>query len=149
MPRERDPLSVEYDEFSQTFLSILVEDSYRWHTATVTSPAGDQVDERGLSRHERAVTRSLYYTLNSTAAAGPLGGRWLKNEDWSLQATDWSAPKYGGGIIGRLLGTGRRRRVLTARIVRGGDAYLHVRDNVGQADKYTENEAEQAQALNL
>lgn len=148
MPRTRDPLSTEYDDFSERFLRILLEDPYRWHTATVTSPAGDPVDARGLSAHERAVTRSLYYVLNSTGAEGPLGGRWIKNSDWSLQATSWSAPKYRAGILGQIFRSSRRR-VLTARIVQGADAYRYVRDEVPGRDQYTANEAEQAQALEL
>lgn len=149
MPRQRDPLSTEFDDFSVRFLGVLADDPYGWHTATVESPARDPVDARGLTAHERAVTRSLYYMLNSTGAVGPQGGQWVKNETWSLQATAWSAPKYRGGIIGRLLGTGSRRRVLTARLVRGADAFRYARDELPSGSKYTENAAEQAQALEL
>jgi hypothetical protein len=149
MPRQRDPLSAEYDNFSERFLALAVDDPGGWHTATVTSPPGDPVDARGLSASERAVTRSLYYVLNSTAAEGPLGGRWLKNEDWSLQIGGWSAPRYGGGIFGRLLRTGRRRRVLTARIISGASAHAWVRDNEPAAGRYTEDPAANAMTLNL
>jgi hypothetical protein len=149
MPRQRDPLSTEYDDFSESFLMICAEDSPAWHTATVTSPPGDPVDPRGLSAHERAVTRSLYYVLNSTGAEGPLGGRWVKNDEWSFQVGGWSEPRYRGGVLGRLLRTSRRRRVLTARLVDGASAHAHVRDEVPAASQYTANPAEQAQALGL
>ena len=145
MGKQRDPLSVFYDDFSARFLAICVEDIYGWHTATVRSPAGDEVDARGLTQHERAVTRSLFYNLNSTAAEGPQGGRWVKNTDYSLQIAGWSDPAYSGGLLGRLFRTGPRQRVLTARCVRYSDAAARYADYA----TYTANPAEQAPALGL
>ena len=143
MGKQRDPLSVFYDDFSARFLAICIEDNYGWHTATVRSPARDPIDAKGLTAHERAVTRSLYYVLNSTAAEGPEGGRWVKNTEWSLQLGGWSAPEYSGGLIGRLFRSGPRRRVLTARIVRYSDAAAHYPEYAS----YTVDPSEQAQTL--
>jgi hypothetical protein len=151
MPLYRDALSVEYDEFSARFLSLLIADPFGWHTARVTSPPGDEVDARGLTTHERALQRSLYYVLNSTAAAGPLGGRWVKNREWSLQrggGDGWSDPEYTGGILARLFRAGPRRRTLTCRIVRGFSAReAAAAKPPGQL--YTMNPDEQAQNLAL
>lgn len=143
MGRQRDPLSVFYDEFSERFLAVMLDDFYGWHTATVRSPARDPVDAKGLTAHERAVTRSLYYVLNSTAAEGPEGGRWVKNQTWSLQMGGWSNPEYAGGLVGRVFRTGPRRRVLTARMVRYHDAAAHFDEYA----TYTVDPAEQAQSL--
>jgi hypothetical protein len=148
MSLSRDPLSVLYDDFAGQFLGVAVADPYGTHTATVRSPARDPVDSRGLTQHERAVIRSLYYALNSSGAEGPRGGRWMKNPDWSLQVLGWSEPEYGGGLLGRLFRTGPRRRVLAARVVRAADAHRAA----GQkpwSQQYTANPAEQAQALAL
>lgn len=145
MGKQRDPLSVFYDDFSARFLEVCIGDLYGWHTATVRSPARDPVDARGLTAHERAVFRSLFYVLNSTDAEGPQGGRWVKNTDHSLQIGGWSAPEYSGGLIGRLFQTGPRRRILTARCVRFSDAAAHY----GEYATYTVDPAEQAPALGL
>ena len=149
MPFVRDPLSVAYDGFSAEFLPLLRADFYGWHTATVRSPAGEPVDARGLSAHERAVVRSLYYNLNSTGAAGPNGGRWVKNENESLQL-DWTAPGleqavYRGLLVfRRLISPAYRVRVLRARLAAGELSRFHV-----PPDGYVFNPAEQAQNLGL
>jgi hypothetical protein len=151
MPLYRDPLSVEYDGFSETFLAILIADPFGWHTARVTSPAGWTEDARGLTEHERAMVRSLYYTLNSTAAAGPLGGRWVKNREWSLQrggGGGWTAPQFTGGILARLFRAGARQRTFTCRIVRGFSAREAAAAKPA-AELYTFNPAEQSQNLAL
>jgi hypothetical protein len=151
MPRYRDPLSVEYDAFSEQFLALLIGDPFGWHTARVTSPAGSPIDNRGLTTHERALVRSLYYTLNSTAAAGPLGGRWVKNRQWSLQrgsGDGWSDPVFTGGVLARLFRAGARQRTFTCRIVRGFSA-LEAAAAKNPAELYTSNPAEQAQNLML
>lgn len=145
MGKARDPLSTFYDDFSGRFLATCRADLYGWHTATVRSPAHDTIDARGLSRHERAVVRSLYYTLNSTDAVGPQGGRWIKNTLLSLQILGWSEPEYGGGVLARLFRTGPRRRVMTARLVGGYSAARFV----DPRNAYTLNPAEQAQWLDL
>lgn len=147
MPRERDPLSVVYDDFSGRFLALLAGDLYGWHTATVRSPARDPLDERGLSRTERAVQRSLFYVLNSTAAEGPQGGRWVKNPELSL-AVSWGAPAYSGGIIRRLFRTGERRRVV-AGVLRSGRLVGQHYAAADRASLYTVNADEQSQALQL
>ena len=145
MGRQRDPLSTGYDEFSVEFLTVCRADLYGWHTATVRSPPGDPVDGRGLTAHERAVTRSLYYVLNSSGAVGPQGGQWIKNPLLSLQIGGWSSPEYSGGIIRQIFRTGARRRVLTARLVGGMTAAAYV----DPAEAYTMNDHLQAQALDL
>lgn len=142
MPRQRDPLSIEYDSFSVEFLGILRDDMYGWHSALVRSPAGDPVDARGLSAHERAVKRSLYYVLNTD------GERWVKNQDESLQV-EFAAPETPAvSRLRRLLRlrqpVGERRRVLNARLTSGLLAAQYV-----PSDGYVFNEAEQAQNLNL
>lgn len=141
MPFERDPLSILYDQFSIDFLTLLRSDMYGWHTATVRSPAGDQVDKRGLSSHERAVKRSLYYMLNG----GGFG--WVKNEAESL-VVRWDAPRvvFTGGPVARRLRRGQRerQRVLRAQLVSGSLAYRHV-----PATGYVFNSAEQSQNLQL
>lgn len=143
MPRQRDPLSVFYDEFSGQLLELLRGRMYAWHTATITSPAGDPVDQRGLSAHERAMQRSVYYVLNSTDAAGPMGGRWIKNPSESLQVR-WGEPRFEGGFLRRLFRTSTRQRTLYARLAPGETAHLYV-----PADGYVFNPDEQSQALNL
>jgi hypothetical protein len=148
MPLQRDPLSVGYDDFSARFLAVCSDDLFGWHSARVTSPPGDPVDARGLSAHERAMLRSVYYTLNSTGAEGPLGGRWAKNPSRSLQIGGWSDPEYSGGILRRLLRTGPRRRVLYARLVSGFSASEAVAAYPWM-QAYTVNPAEQSQALRL
>jgi len=144
MPRQRDPLSVLYDGFSAEFLGLLRADMVTWYSATVRSPRGDPVDARGLSRTERAVTRSLYYVLNSTGAVGPQGGSWVKNPDESLQLR-WSDPVTEGGLIARLLGRGTRARTVQGRLMLGQLAH----NFVDPATAYVFNPAEQSQALQL
>lgn len=144
MPRERDPLSVLYDDFSAEFLSILRSDMYTWHGATVRSPAGDRIDARGLSTHERAVQRSLYYVLNSEIT--PAGMRWVKNQGESLQMR-WRPAEtgYAGNFLRRLLRLdGERRRELRGRLTPGAIARGFV-----PSDGYIYNPAEQAQNLQL
>lgn len=145
MPRARDPLSVYYDDFSAQFLAVLQADLYGWHTATVHSQPGEAVDARGLSTTERAIVRSLYYNLNSTAAEGPLGGRWVKNDEYSLYILRWDDPVYGGGLLARLFRSGPRSRRMIARMTYGANSGAAVPE--GQA--YTLNPAEQSQALAL
>src|SRR5258708_37763574 len=101
MGKQRDPLSVFYDDFSNRFLDVCIGDLYGWHTATARSPARDEVDARGRTRHERAVQRALFYVLNSTAAEGPQGGRWVKNTDDRRQSGARAAPGPSGGLAGR------------------------------------------------
>lgn len=140
MPRERDPLSVVYDGFSAEFLGLLRADMYGWRSATVRSPAADPVDQRGLSAHERAVQRSLYYVLNSD------GVRWVKNQGESLQVR-WDDPQvsYTGNLLRRLLRLdGERTRVVSGRLSAGAIARGFV-----PSDGYVFNPAEQAQNLNL
>lgn len=141
MPFERDPLSVLYDSFSHEFLSLLRSDLYGWHTATVRSLVTDPVDARGLSSHERAVKRSLYYVLNG----GGFG--WVKNEAESL-VVQWGAPKtvFTGSALNRRLRRGprERHRILRAQLTSGQLAYRHVPD-----DGYVFNPDEQAQNLRL
>jgi hypothetical protein len=148
---KRDPLAIEYDDFAVRFLGLLQSDPFGWHTARVTSPPGDPVDNGGLTHHERALQQSLYYNLNSTAAAGPLGGRWVKNREWSLQrgrGNGWSDPEYTGGILGRLFRTAARRRVLTCRIVRGFSAREAAAAKPA-SELYTVNPDARSQSLGL
>src|SRR5258708_8342888 len=93
MGKQRDPLSVFYDDFSGRFLDVCIGDLYGWHTATVRSPARDGIDARGLTRHERAEQRSLFYVLNSTQAEGPQAGRWVNNPDHTFQFGPLSPPQ--------------------------------------------------------
>jgi hypothetical protein len=145
MGRPRDPLSTEYDNFSHRFLEACRGDLYGWHTATVRSPAGDPVNAKGETAHERAVIRSLYYVLNSTGATGPQGGQWVKNPVLSLQLGGWAEPDYDGGVLSRLFRRGPRRRVLRARLVGG----LTAAEHVDPARAYTLNPDLQAQAQEL
>jgi hypothetical protein len=142
--KERDPLSVRYDSWARGRLEEMIADPYGWHFSRIPSPAGDPVDGRGLSRHERAALRSLYYQLNSTASVGPQGGRWAKNTTWSLQVS-WGDPAYARTFL--FFGRGERSRQLYRRIVPGGSASRAVRSRPGQA--YTLHPDLRANALDL
>ena len=115
----RDP---QYDGFAETFLAVLMADPFGWHSATVNSPPGDPVDAGGLTYHERAMQRAIYYAINSTGAEGPRGGRWVKNPDWSVQLGGWGEPAGLGNFLQRLLQLGGRRRTAYYRVVRGFSA---------------------------
>lgn len=118
----RDPLSVEYDGFAATFVALLLSDPFGWHSARITSPPGDPVDAGGLTAHERAMQRAIYYAINSTGAEGPRGGRWVKNREWSIQSGGWAEPVALGNFLERLLRLGSRQRVGYYRAVRGFSA---------------------------
>jgi hypothetical protein len=134
MPFERDPLSADYDAWSRRMLERAADNPYAWRPGKVTSPRRDPVDDKGLSRHERAAQRSLYYvlTLASTpdgraaprhAARGPAEGRL-----WSLQV-DWGEPEYGRRLVGR----GDRTRFCWVRVT---PYVLARRLAVGRRDSY-------------
>lgn len=144
VPKERDPLSIQYDSWARRVLAEMQADPFGWHFSRIPSPAGDPIDARGVSRHERAALRSLYYQLNSGRAAGPLGGQWVKNTEWSLQ-TSWGDPAYAAKFL--FFGRGERSRALYRRIVPGGSASRAVRSKPGEA--YTLHPELRADALNL
>lgn len=110
----RDPLSVAFAPYAQRAIDTLLADP--WHTRqyTVTSRRGEPVDAGGLSQTERALQRALYYALNSTTAAGGLGGKSAQNPDWSLMR-GWGTPwelRRGFGLL-----PGDRKRTLWLTIV--------------------------------
>jgi hypothetical protein len=140
MPRERDPLSLQYDAWSVARLAQMRGDPFGWYMSRVVSPPGDPVDARGLTAHERAAQRSLYYQINYS----PSVGRWVKNTDWSLQV-EWGEPVYSG--IGRFFGRGERRRQMFRRVVPGNSASRAARSKPQVA--YTLHPELRADALNL
>ncbi len=140
MARERDPLSLQYDSWSVQRLAQMRADPYGWHMSRIISPPGDPVDARGLTAHERAAQRSLYYQINYSPAAG----KWVKNYDWSLQV-EWGEPDYGRGRF--LIGRGERRRQMYRRVVPGNSASRAVRAKPQAA--YTLHPELRADALNL
>jgi len=141
MPRrERDPLSVRYDGWARGRLAEMMADPYGWHVSRIPSPAGDPVDERGCTRHERAALRSIYYQLNYS----PSAGRWVKNTEWSLQ-TAWGDREYARGRF--FFGRGESTRALYRRIVPGGSASRAVRSKPREA--YTLHPELRADALGL
>lgn len=135
MPFERDELSTGYDVWSRRILERAAGDPYAWKRGKVTSPGRDEIDDKGLSRHERAAVRSLYYvlTLASTpedraaprhAARGPAAGRL-----WSL-SVDWSEPEYARR---RVVLRGERVRLIWVRVT----PYVIARRlAVGRRDSY-------------
>jgi hypothetical protein len=107
----RDPLSVRYDSWARGFLEVLKADPWNWHGRTITTPRGDELlgeDRGGLTIHERAAQRSLWWCLGHAASSG------LRTRpDWSLQAS-WGPPAYPEAGPGRIFRT--RHRLLTARV---------------------------------
>lgn len=102
-----------------------------WRSGRVHSPPGDEIDAGGLSRHERAAQRSLYYVLQLAhperitprhAARGPAGGQL-----WSLQV-DWGEPvtsprrrfRRGGGERSRFAFVRVTSYALARRLAVGG-----------------------------
>jgi hypothetical protein len=86
MPFERDPLSVEYDGWAAELLNRAISTPYAHRAGRIRSPRRDPIDAKGLSMHERAATRSLYYLVMHHPVAGPLRGSGL--QEWSLRV-DW------------------------------------------------------------
>lgn len=140
MAKERDPLSLQYDQWAVRRLAVLRADPFGWHFSRIISPPGDPVDARGLTRHERACQRSIYYQLNYS----PSAGRWVKNTDWSLQVA-WGEPDYKRGRF--FFGQGERTRQMFLRIVPGGSATRAIRGKPRSA--YTLHPELRADALNL
>jgi hypothetical protein len=140
VPKERDPLSVQYDSWARRVLAEMQADPYGWHSTRIPSPPGDPVDARGCTRHERAALRSLYYQLNYS----PSVGRWVKNTEWSLQ-TSWGERTYAHKFL--FFGRGESTRALYRRIVPGGSASRAVRSKPREA--YTLHPELRADALNL
>jgi hypothetical protein len=106
----RDPLSVRYDDWARQLLEQLKADPWEWHGRTVTTPPDPPLatDRGGLTRHERAAQRSLWWCLSHAASSG------LRiRPDWSLQVS-WGEPRYtpAGPRPGML----KRARLLTARV---------------------------------
>ncbi len=139
MAKERDPLSLQYDTWARARLDQMTADPFGWYMSRIISPPGDPVDARGLSAHERAVQRSLYYQINYS----PSAGKWVKNYDWSLQV-EWGEPVYRGF---RILGGGERRRQMFRRVVPGGSASRAIRGKPQVA--YTLHPELRADALGL
>lgn len=68
--KKRDPLSVLYDRSTGRLLDRAGTRVGTWIDTWVPSPRGEAVDDGGLTRHERAFQRSLYYLLNGPYTAG-------------------------------------------------------------------------------
>lgn len=105
----RDPLSVRYDTWAREVLEVLKADPWNWHGRTIATPPGEQAEDRaGLTAHERAAQRSLWWNLGHAASSG------LRiRAEWSLQVC-WAEPTYGPDGEQRILL--ERRRLLTARV---------------------------------
>jgi hypothetical protein len=122
---QRDPLSVEYDAWSAGVLAEAIADQFVWHSHRVNSPARDPVDDKGLSMHERAAQRSLYYMLNYSPSTGVK----VPQRMWSLQL-DWGRPRVEGSAFRRT-----RRRFVLARVT----PYRTARQIIkGRRNLYTE-----------
>jgi hypothetical protein len=130
MPFERDPLSVPYDPWSRRMLARCIAEPGFWRSASVSSPPRSPIDERGLSREERAATRSLYYVLTLDFEPRAAPKYVLRNRRWSLQV-DWGEPGRERHVLG--VGFGLRIRSVLLRVV----TYRSARDAIaGQAANY-------------
>ncbi len=136
----RDPLSLAYDGWSVQRLAQMRADPFGWYMSRIISPPGDPVDARGLTKHERAAQRSIYYQLNYS----PSAGRWVKNTDWSMQI-EWGEPDYRRGRF--FFGRGERTRTMYRRIVPGNSASRAARAKPQVA--YTLHPELRATSLNL
>lgn len=125
MPYQRDPLSVEYDAWSVAVLAEAIADPFVWHSHRVNSPGRDPVDDKGLSMHERAAQRSLYYMLNYSPSTGVK----VPQKMWSLQL-DWGRPRVEGRVLART-----RRRFVLVRVTPYRTARAIIK---GRKNLYTE-----------
>jgi len=152
VPFERDPLSPGYDLWARQLVGRAFDDPYMWRTGRVISPGRDPVDSGGLSRHERAAQRSLYYVMNLdfTPRAAPKSVRRGAGagRDWSLQV-DWGTADRERQVLG--VRFGRRVRYLLVRVVsyraarraaaRNPDAYVFSPGERSRGLTYAELEA--------
>jgi hypothetical protein len=97
----RDPLSVRYDRQAARLVGNAVKRHMEtqgspgpvlprlvWVTVRVPSPKGDPVDSGGRTRHERALTRALYYDRRVNLHS--------PQKRWSLKL-DWTDDVNGNG----------------------------------------------------
>lgn len=80
MAFQRDPLSVQYDPYASAFLDemwgLTMTGGRIVKLAYVPSPAGDPGDGLGLTVHERAWTRAMYYQVKRRAPERSLKITW-------------------------------------------------------------------------
>lgn len=126
MRRRDHEIQQLFDPWARELLEVLKADPWNWHARTVHTPPADArlgTDRGGLSRHERAATRALYWNLSHASSSG------LRiRAEHSLQVA-WS------DTVAYEPYTRERRRLLTARItpksaarravlIRGRDSYI-------------------------
>jgi hypothetical protein len=131
VPFARDPLSARYDPAARDLVTRAIRafagsdaKDPRWIRAVVESPAGDQrepvygMSTRGLSVHERAFQRALYYDARVYHRSG--------EKSWSL-VVDWDI-RISGQLEGR-----QQRRLLRVRVFRDTAGFRFVKRREGRS----------------
>lgn len=125
MTYARDPLSARFDGAAAEMIGRAIRFPGKTVLGTIDSPAGDPVDEGGLTRHERAFQRALYHDARIRKPRKSSAG------EWSMPAPDW-LPRTG------------RTRLVRIRVFSDTSAAYHASARTPRSEQWSRNAALQS-----